>query len=97
MDIKLSFITMKKTFITFLHRFHVMIFVFIVLGGTIVIVLLLNGVIIRSGESDGYVAPNANNATFDQATINKIENLKTSDQGSGDLDLSNGRTNPFVE
>lgn len=97
MDIKLFLITIKKSFITFLHRFHVMVFVIVVLGGTIVMILLLNGVIIRSGESDGYVAPNASNATFDQTTIKKIENLKTSSQGSGNLDLSDGRTNPFVE
>jgi hypothetical protein len=74
-----------------------MIFVFIVIGGVITLMLLLNGIIARSGESDGYVAPNANTATFDQATIKKIEDLKTRDQNSGQLDLSNGRTNPFVE
>ena len=97
MDLKLSLITIKKSLTTFLHRFHVMIFVVVVLGGTITMILLLNGIIVRSSDSDGYVAPNASNATFDQATIKKIEDLKTSDQGSGDLDLSNGRTNPFVE
>lgn len=80
----------------FLHRFHVMIFVIIVLGGVIIVILLLNGIIQRSGESGDYT-PRTNSADFDQATIKKIDDLKTRDQNSGQLDLSQGRTNPFVE
>jgi hypothetical protein len=97
MNLNFSLLIIKKSLITFLHRFHVMIFVVVVLGGTITMVLLFNGVIIRSGKSDGYVAPNASNATYHNPTIKNKKYFKTSDQGSGNLDLSNGRTNPFVE
>lgn len=83
--------------VAFLHRFHVMIFVVVVLGGVITVVLLLNGIVIRSGESNGYQTPDAASASFDQETIKKIEDLKTRDQSDTNLDLSHGRTNPFVE
>lgn len=96
MNMNLSFATIKKAINAFLHRFHVMIFVIIVLGGVIVVILLLNGVIQRSGESGDYT-PRKSSASFDQATIKKIEDLKTRDQSSGKLDLSHGRSNPFVE
>jgi hypothetical protein len=86
----------KRMIFTFLHRFHVMIFVIIVLGGVIVMVLLLNSIVLRSSESNGYTS-DTNNATFDQATIKRIDELKTRDQTSDQLDLSTGRTNPFVE
>lgn len=91
-----SLSSVKQAIVTFLHRFHVMVFVFVVLGGVIVVILLLNGIIARSGQSNGYTSQ-GDSATFDEATIKKIEDLKTRDQNNGHLDLSHGRTNPFVE
>lgn len=97
MNINLSLMVVKRAIIAFLHRFHVMIFVVTVLGGLIVVILLLNSIVVRSGESNGYQPPDAASGTFDQETIKKIEELKTRNQGGSQLDLSNGRTNPFVE
>jgi hypothetical protein len=96
MNLTLSFSSIKKTAIAFLHRFHVMIFVFIVLNGSIIVILLLNGNIITSGKPSDYT-PASNDTTFDQATIQRIKELKTHDQSGSGLDLSHGRTNPFVE
>lgn len=97
MDIKFSISpqAIKKQFNKFLHRFHVVLFVIIVVGGSAVVVFMLNRVVVRSGESDGYT-PNTNNATFDQATIKRIEELKTRDQNAPNT-LPGGRINPFVE
>lgn len=85
----------KKAVFTFLHRFHVVLFVFFVLGGLAVVVLMLNNTIIASGDPGDYTPP-TNSTAFDQATIDRIEELKTKDETITDLDLS-GRTNPFVE
>jgi hypothetical protein len=95
MNLALSSAIIKKSLIAFLHRFHVTLFAVTVLGGIIVIVWLLNSVVVRSGDTGDYT-PNISDASFDQATINKIKQLKTRDQNSGQLDLS-GRANPFVE
>lgn len=94
MDIQLS--TIKKLSGRFVERFHVLIFVIVILGGLVVVVFLLNNIIITSSDTNGY-SPSTDSATFDQATIDQIKQLKTRSEGSNQLDLSHGRTNPFVE
>jgi len=98
MDIKLNFSlqAIKQLFSRILHRFHVIIFVIVVFGGLAIVILILNNIIVKSSDTTGY-NPTNNNASFDQNTIKRIEQLKTTDQDNGDLDLSHGRTNPFVE
>lgn len=95
MDISLNLI--KKTFGNFVHRFHVIIFVTIVLGGLAVVVLLLNSIIIRSSEPGDYVPSTGAPSSFDQTTIDRIEQLKSRTDVGTPLDLSKGRVNPFVE
>ena len=97
MDINLNLVvtSVKKACIKFLYRFHVVIFVILVVGGAAIMVFALNSIVIRSSESDGYTS-NTNNATFDQATMKRIDELKTRDQSST-TDLPSGRTNPFIE
>ena len=94
MDI--SLITIKRSITTFLKRYHIVLFVVIVLGGLGSAVLLLNNTVNLSGESNGYIST-ANSTSFDQATINRINQLKSPDQNNSALDLTKGRTNPFVE
>lgn len=94
MDI--SFDSIKKSLGHFVGRFHVIIFVITVLGGLVVTILLLNNVILTSSDSAGYT-PNGVSADFNQTTINRIEQLKSRTEADGQLDLSQGRTNPFVE
>lgn len=95
MDISLSLI--KKSLGNFVHRFHVVIFVTLVFGGLVVVVLILNGIIIKSGEPGDYVPTSGAPSSFDQATIDRIEQLKSRTDSSSPLDLSKGRVNPFVE
>jgi hypothetical protein len=92
----ISLTSIKKAFIKFLQRFHVILFVIVVVGGTAIVIFILNGVIIRSSESDGYTS-NTNNTSFDKATMKRIEELKTRDQNDNSAVLPSGRTNPFVE
>jgi hypothetical protein len=86
----------KKILLDFLRRYHLMIFVVLVLGSLVLVVYLLNNIIVSSGESNGYVSAGSN-ATFDKDTIDRIDRLQSSSESSSDLNLSQGRTNPFVE
>ena len=95
MEISLS--SIKKLILAFLHRFHVIIFVVIVLGGLASVVLLLNSIIVSSSNPGDYIPPGSNPSSFDQPTIDRIEQLKSRTDSSAPLDLSKGRTNPFVE
>ena len=92
MNLNLSPQAIKKAVVTFLHRFHIVIFVIVVLGGLAVIILLLNNIVVLSGQSNGYT-PDTNNANFDQTAIKKIQDLKNRNQSPP----TSGRTNPFVE
>lgn len=96
MDISLSLGSVKKFILNILHRYHVILFVIFIVGGLIIVVFILNGIILKSSNPDGYTAT-SNNSTFDQATIDRIKQLRTSGENDEPLDLSKGRTNPFVE
>lgn len=86
----------KEAFFAFLHRFHVVVFVVLVLGGLVWVVLLLNLTVITSSEPNDYTPPTST-TTFDQDTIKRIEELKTRDQNA-DISMPPGvRINPFVE
>lgn len=95
-NLSISLPAIKKGFFGFLHRFHAITFVIIVLGGLAVVVLLLNDTIITSGEPNDYT-PQTTITTFDQATMKRIEELKTRDQNTDIITQPGVRTNPFVE
>ncbi len=88
--------TTKKPFISIIKRYHLVLFIVVVALILSVAILLLYGVVNKaSGEN---VSPEGNvSSNFDQATIDRIKQLKTSDESSDPLDLSRGRINPFIE
>lgn len=94
MDISLQAI--KTSVIAFLHRFHIVLFVTLSIGSLAAAILLLNTIVATSSESNGYVST-SNNATFDQATIDQINQLKTNSENASPSLPQSGRTNPFVE
>lgn len=87
---------LPASFSQILHRFHIMVFSVLVLGALIVAIFLLNQVLAKSDQNNGYVAQGTN-ASFDTTTINKLNTLRTINDPSIPLDLSSGRLNPFVE
>jgi len=91
----ISLTSIKQSVITILHRYHVVLFVLTIVGGLVAVILLLNSIIISSSNVSTYTSPD--DATFDQATINRIEQLKSSTDNGGQPTLPSGRTNPFVE
>lgn len=94
MDISLQ--SIKAPVVAFLHRFHVVLFVVVTIGGLAVAILLLNTIIASSSESNGYTST-SNNASFDQQTIDQINKLKAINDGTSQTLPQTGRTNPFVE
>lgn len=94
MDISLQAI--KTPVVAFLHRFHVVLFVVLSIGSLAVAILLLNTIIGSASESNGYVST-SNNASFDQATIDQVNQLKATGEGASPSLPQTGRINPFVE
>jgi hypothetical protein len=94
MDISLT--SIKNTFLHIVRRFHALIFALVVLGGLVFVILTLNTIIISSSTSTDYTPPGAD-LSFDQVTIDRVNALKSRDEAVTELDLSQGRTNPFIE
>lgn len=93
---ELSSTHLKRAFLDFISRFHVLIFAVVILGGLVACMILLNNVILQSGDAGGYT-PSSTNTSFDQQTIDRIKQLHTAtDQNTDTLDLS-GRISPFVD
>jgi len=86
-----------KAITAFLHRYHVVLFSVVILGGLAFMVLSLNNIIILSTEAGADYTPAGTTFSFDQETIERVNNLKSRDQAAEELDLSGGRSNPFVE
>lgn len=79
-----------------LKRYHLVLFIVIVaiiLAGTI---LLLYGIVSKASGLDA-VPQIGVSTSFDQATIDRINRLKTLDQPSNPLEFSQRRINPFDE
>ena len=92
---ELSSLNLKRLIINVLHRYHVIIFVVFVLGGLVIAIFMLNNIIVQSGDTGDYTSTTTRN--FDESTMKRIEELKTRDDPQAKLDLSNGRSNPFIE
>jgi hypothetical protein len=94
----ISFADIGKTISNFLFRYHIILFSVIVLGGLAAAVFILNSVLEKSDKAaDGYTAT-SNNTTFDTATVDRLDKLHASGDGSTPtINTGSGRQNPFVE
>lgn len=92
---ELSSSALQASLSKFFKRYHVIIYVVIVAGSLAGVVLTFY-TIVNSSEQ-GSDLSSGNSAQFDSSTIKRIDQLKDRNQNQGSLDLSNGRTNPFVE
>ena len=77
----------------FMHRYHVLIFSIVVLGGLSAATFSLY----QTVTSAQTVEPSNAKTTFDNETITKIRELRTSSDTTNNLTLPSGRTNPFQE
>ncbi|NCU37780.1 hypothetical protein EOL96_01810 [Candidatus Saccharibacteria bacterium] len=75
----------------FLHRYHVVVFVLIVIGS----LAAANFFIAQSINEKRLETPPANNELFDIMTISRINSLNKSSEETTQFVLPAGRTNPF--
>lgn len=103
MDINAANIAKSTTH--FLHRYHVIVFVVIVLGTVGAGVFIAYQNILSVDDNHGYTAQ-ANNISFDEETRKRLAELHTADYRmpsnpgadvSRNLFTAGGRVNPFVE
>jgi|GEM_PF-126723 len=105
MDINLA--TFTQSLPRFLHRFHIIIFVVVVLGALSVGIFIVYRNILAVDDPHGYTSQSSN-TSFDTATSQRVDELHASDYrltpASDGPDAPsprplqlNGRLNPFVE
>lgn len=80
----------------FTHRYHLVIFVVLVIGGMIIVMFMLNNTI-QSSTDTNHIDETPVQTGFDQETIEKLESLKMNSGASEPLKFPSGRINPFVE
>lgn len=81
-----------------LNRFRATLFVIIVAGLLAVAILDLNAIQIKASTPAEDYTPSIADTSFDQATIDRIEELRVASDTSDDFTLPQGvRTNPFTE
>jgi len=78
----------------FFHRFHVLIFVALSLGGLMAATIMLSGLVNQSGARIDTAAPSI---TFSQATIDKLSRLQAAGDKVRPEDVPIGKRNPFAE
>ena len=86
----------KQKVVGFIARFHVVIFAIATVLLLSIAILLLTDIVNKASGIDS-TPTNTTSSNFDEETMNRIDRLKTSDEPSQPLDLSQGRINPFSE
>ena len=89
-DLSLSQLTAALS--RFLHRYHVILFVLTAVGGLALANFMLNQAI----NEKPIEPPQAVSSSFDQETMDKIDQLNESSTQSTNFVLPSGRINPFI-
>lgn len=85
--------SIKQPIASFFRRYHLIVFIVVVVGLLIFVMFEINSIIKSSSSSNG-TAPTSQK--FDQATMDKIRALNSSGNSAAPLKLT-GRYSPFVE
>jgi hypothetical protein len=83
--------------INILVRYNLVIFIVLVVVGLIAAILMLNFTLRTPFEANNFTSSNSGITSFDEATINRLNKLKTSDENLANQTLPTGRVNPFSE
>lgn len=84
-----------KSFGAFIRRFHMIIFFVFLVACVSVAVLLINKTLTESAPED--YSSSITPGTIDQATLERVQSLHTSNQPSPAPTMPDGRVNPFAE
>ncbi len=90
----LSLTQARQFFARILNRFHVLIFTLTVIIGVSIAIFMLYG--LMSDPSEQLDISQTENISFDQETIERIENFNTSSSTEDTFNLPPGRINPLV-
>jgi len=91
-SIKNIFIKISDDF----KKYNLTIFIVVLVGGLSTAVILLSDILQISRDASS-TQQSSDNITFDQQTIDRVNQLTTSDESSGDYVKPQGRINPFAE
>jgi len=80
---------------TFFRRFHLITFFVFTVGCMAASVVLINNTLTNTSDEDYTSSISA--GSIDQATLERIQSLHTSDQPTPGPQLPGGRINPFAE
>lgn len=83
---------LQKKVATFFGRYHFIIFFVFLISSLGAAILIINSTVL-SEQNDGYTS-NINSTGFDQATINKLRDLRNPNEETKKIETS-GRYNPF--
>jgi len=87
--------TLVRPFSAFLQRFHLLLFFVFIVACLAAAVVLINKTLTETPEAP-YSSP-ISAGSIDQATLQRIQSLHTSDQPPAAPALPPGRINPFAE
>lgn len=85
-----------KPIIPILKRYHITIFIVFVVAGLGYAVFTFTSLLEQTSTDTTYTSP-ISAGTIDQATLDRIKALHTSDETTPALVTPTGRTNPFSE
>ncbi len=81
---------------TTLSKYSLTIFVVLMVAGLSTAVLLMTNALQKSSDTTNY-SPSVGSSSFDQATINRVNQLHTSSEQLPNYTVPTGRINPFTE
>lgn len=91
-NISISFKPLTQIF----KRYHLTLFIVFLTGGLVYAVLTFTNLLNESSKDTGYTSP-ITAGSIDQATLERIKALHTSDEPTPALVVPAGRINPFTE
>lgn len=77
-------------------RYQLTLFIVVLVGGLSTAVIMLSEILKQSSNPNGYTS-SLDITSFDQATIDRIQQLKSSNEASANIVLPTGRISPFAE
>jgi len=93
-DIQLT--ALLKPFKLLFTRFHLTLFIVLVVAGLGAAVVLLTGILNDASTDTNYTSP-IEAGSIDQTTLDRINALHTSDEQTAPTTVPETRQNPFVE
>ncbi len=93
-------ITLSNIFsplVTAFRKYNLTMFIVVLVGGLATAVILLNSALQKASDTTGYTPTTNSSTSFDQVTMNRVNQLHTSSEAAATYTPPAGRINPFSE